>query len=68
MRRSGKKGLVEAIDEVAAALGNTRAICRKYYIHPAVSDAYLGGTRGKGIARASRGSRRRTGLFCRMPA
>ena len=36
--------LVAAADEVAAALGNTRAVCRKYYIHPAITDAYLDGT------------------------
>jgi DNA topoisomerase-1 len=24
-------------------LGNTKAICRKCYIHPAIFDAYLGG-------------------------
>ena len=36
--------LVAAIDEVAVALGNTRAVCRKYYIHPAITDAYLDGT------------------------
>jgi len=39
-----ESALVKAIDEVAAALGNTRAVCRKYYIHPAVMDAYLDGT------------------------
>src|SRR5712671_7921409 len=39
-----ESALVAAIDEVAAALGNTRAVCRKYYIHPAIMDAYLDGT------------------------
>jgi DNA topoisomerase I len=39
-----ESALVKAIDEVAAALGNTRAVCRKYYVHPAVMDAYLHGT------------------------
>lgn len=39
-----EEGIVAAIDEVAAALGNTRAVCRKYYIHPAVTDAYRAGT------------------------
>jgi DNA topoisomerase I len=39
-----ESGLLAAIDEVAAALGNTRAVCRKYYIHPAIMDAYLDGT------------------------
>ena len=32
-----------AVDRVAAALGNTRAVCRKCYIHPAVLDAYVAG-------------------------
>ena len=39
-----ESALVAAIDGVAAALGNTRAVCRKYYIHPAITDAYLDGT------------------------
>ena len=32
--------VVKAIDEVALALGNTRAVCRKCYIHPGVITAY----------------------------
>ncbi|WP_247236306.1 DNA topoisomerase IB [Telluribacter sp. SYSU D00476] len=28
------------LDAVAAHLGNTRAVCRKYYVHPAVTQAY----------------------------
>ena len=39
-----ESGLLAAIDEVAAALGNTRAVCRKYYIHPDIMEAYLEGT------------------------
>lgn len=38
-----KKNIVQAIDHVAARLGNTRAVCRKYYVHPAILDAYLRG-------------------------
>jgi DNA topoisomerase I len=34
----------EAITAVAAHLGNTPAICRKFYVHPQVLDAYLDGT------------------------
>ncbi len=30
----------KALDEAAAVLGNTRAICRKYYVHPKVIDTY----------------------------
>lgn len=40
----GKKNIVHAIDTVTERLGNTRAVCRKYYIHPAVIEAYLDGT------------------------
>jgi DNA topoisomerase I len=36
-----KKMIVAAIDQVAAKLGNTRAICKKSYVFPALIDAYL---------------------------
>lgn len=35
-----KKNLVVAIDEVSRKLGNTRTVCRKYYIHPKLIDLY----------------------------
>jgi DNA topoisomerase I len=38
-----KKNIVEAIKSVAQRLGNTPAVCRKCYIHPAVLDAYQSG-------------------------
>ena len=37
------RAVVQAIDEVAAALGNTRAVCRGSYIHPAVVESFLDG-------------------------
>ena len=39
-----KRVLNAVIDDVADHLGNTRSICRKSYVHPAVVDAYLDGT------------------------
>jgi len=39
-----KANIVQAVKEAAACLGNRPATCRKYYIHPAVLDAYLDGT------------------------
>jgi DNA topoisomerase I len=39
-----KKNIVTAIEAVAGLLGNTVAICRKCYIHPAVPTSYLEGT------------------------
>ena len=38
-----KQNVVRAIDATAGRLGNTRAVCRKYYIHPALLEAYLDG-------------------------
>ena len=39
-----KSYVVRAIEEVAKRLGNTPAVCRKCYVHPAVIDAYLEGS------------------------
>lgn len=43
-QRQAKGNLLRAIDRVAEQLNNTRAICRKYYVHPAVFETYLAGT------------------------
>jgi DNA topoisomerase-1 len=39
-----KSAVLRAIEAVAERLGNTPAVCRKSYIHPAVIDRYLDGT------------------------
>jgi DNA topoisomerase-1 len=39
-----KKQVVQAVNDVAARLGNTPAICRKCYVHPAIIEAYLAGS------------------------
>jgi len=44
-----KKNLVAAVETVAKKLGNTPAICRKCYIHPAVFDGYLDGSLVEGL-------------------
>jgi len=35
-----KKYILQALDEVSAKLGNTRAVCRKYYVHPQIIALY----------------------------
>lgn len=40
-RREADRNIVRAIDAVSARLGNTRTVCRKYYVHPALVHAYL---------------------------
>jgi DNA topoisomerase I len=38
-----KKNVTRAVEQVAARLGNTAAICRKCYVHPEIVSAYLDG-------------------------
>ena len=44
-----KKNVVAAVEHVAERLGNTPAICRKCYIHPAIFDGYLDGSLVEGL-------------------
>jgi DNA topoisomerase-1 len=48
-QREGKSLILRAIDRVAERLNNTRAVCRKYYVHPAVLESYLAGTMLKAL-------------------
>ena len=47
------QNVLAAIDAVAEELGNTRAVCRKSYIHPDVIDGYLDGSLQRAWARRS---------------
>ena len=42
--KAAKSNVVRAIQDVAKRLGNTPAVCRKCYVHPAVLECYLGGS------------------------
>jgi len=39
-KREADRNIIAALDAVAERLGNTRTVCRKYYVHPALLDAY----------------------------
>lgn len=39
-----KRNITQAIRSVAGCLGNRPATCRKYYVHPAIVDAYADGS------------------------
>jgi len=41
--KQAKANIVAAIDQISKRLGNTRAVCRKYYIHPVILEAYFEG-------------------------
>ncbi len=48
-----KRNVVEAIRVTAGRLGNTPAVARKSYVHPAVLDAYLDGRVGGALVEAA---------------
>ncbi len=48
-----KRNLAQAIEVVARQLGNTKAVCRKCYVHPAILDSYLEGTLVEAFQRRS---------------
>jgi len=35
-----KNNIVKALDEVSIRLGNTRTVCKKYYVHPGIIEMY----------------------------
>jgi DNA topoisomerase-1 len=42
--RAGTRELNAVVDDVARLLGNTRAVCRRSYVHPVVIEQYLAGS------------------------
>lgn len=39
-----RKKIISVLDEVALNLGNTRTVCKKYYVHPIIIKSYEAGT------------------------
>jgi DNA topoisomerase I len=48
-KAQAKRNVVAAVERVAKKLGNTKAVCRKCYIHPAVIESYLEGTMAEAL-------------------
>jgi len=40
VQKEAKQRLVQALDVVSEVLGNTRTVCKKYYVHPLVLELY----------------------------
>ena len=61
--KEAEKHVVAAIDAAAEKLGNTRAVCRSCYVHPAIPEAHADGSlldawrTSRGGARCGRGER-----------
>jgi DNA topoisomerase-1 len=48
-KKQAKTNIKNAISAVSKMLGNTPAICRKCYVHPAVLESYLSGNAIAGL-------------------
>ena len=51
--REARRNVVEAIRQTSEALGNTPAVARRSYVHPAVLQAYLDGGIGDALVEAA---------------
>lgn len=54
MKTEVKRNIVEVLDNVAMHLGNTRAVCKKYYVHPIILDLYENSRLNPYLARISK--------------
>jgi DNA topoisomerase I len=43
-KTQAKRNVINAVESVAKRLGNTRSVCQKCYIHPAIVNSYVDGT------------------------
>jgi DNA topoisomerase-1 len=60
---SADKHVIQAVDAVSQVLGNTRAVCRRCYLHPAIVAAHRDGTLARALRpRRSRRPGRASGL------
>lgn len=51
--RSARRNVVEAVRLTSDRLGNTPAVARKSYVHPAIIEAYLDGSIGSALVEAA---------------
>ncbi|MEC5387875.1 DNA topoisomerase IB [Uliginosibacterium sp. H3] len=68
-----RKNVVSIVESVAACLGNTPAVCRRAYIHPAILQRYLEGASvplpaAKAVAGLSAGEARLKAFLAALPS
>jgi DNA topoisomerase I len=57
-----KKKVIAVLDKVSKQLGNSRTVCKKYYVHPSLLEMYEGGKLEKKIIKQANGSAGDTSL------
>jgi DNA topoisomerase I len=57
-----KKKVIAVLDKVSEQLGNTRTVCKKYYVHPSLLELYEGGKLDNILSKKESSSKNETGL------
>ena len=57
-----KKKVIAVLDKVSEQLGNTRTVCKKYYVHPSLLELYENGKLNKWLPRKDDGIKKENDL------
>ncbi len=55
--KEAKQKIVQVLDKVAVHLGNTRTVCKKYYVHPSLLELYENGKMEKWLDKIETGGK-----------
>ncbi len=59
---NSKKKVIAVLDKVSEQLGNTRTVCKKYYVHPLLLEQYESGTLDKWLSKNESAEKNENGL------
>ena len=59
----GKKKVIAVLDKVSQQLGNSRTVCKKYYVHPSLLELYETGKLEKWLNKKDDGDKPNNGLL-----
>ncbi len=57
-----KKKVIAVLDKVSEQLGNTRTVCKKYYVHPSLLELYEKGKLDKWLSKKDNTAKNKNGL------
>ena len=57
-----KKKVIAVLDKVSEQLGNTRTVCKKYYVHPSLLELYEDGKLDKWLSKKDNSAKNENGL------
>ena len=61
--QDGKKKVIAVLDKVSQQLGNSRTVCKKYYVHPSLLELYEAGKLDKWLIKKDVSNNAKNGLL-----